>query len=126
MARILYVESDSDRAEQVCALLQQRGHCVQLERCAERAMLSIQQGGGFDLVALHLLLHGMDGAEFCRWIEANSRLRGIPKVAFADRRCALHFNFDEELPHWLPVDRFIAQLRDPASLVDAIEELLPE
>src|SRR3989304_1741580 len=123
MARILYVETDLKRAQKVCALFEQRGHTVHLACSAERAMLRVQRGMAFDVLALELILHGMDGAEFCRWIENKSPLKGIRKVAFTAPGCQLSFHFERGLPRWLPVNRFIAELDDPSILIEAVEKL---
>jgi len=104
--------------------LEQQGHAVQLERSAERAMALIQEGGEFDIVALRLMLHGMDGAELCRWIEAETSLRGIPKVAFTGPGSRIKLSFDGKLPRWFPVDRFINELDDPRVLIETVEQLL--
>jgi len=124
VATILYLDSDETRAQQVRQMFQQRGHSVHFERCAEKAMLAIQHGKRFDVLVLHLFLHGMDGAELCRWLDRNSPLRGIPKVAFTQPGCRLSFDFERGLPHWLPVTQFIGQLQDAAMLVEAVQNLL--
>ena len=121
---ILYLDSDEGRASQVRQMFQQHGHCVHFERCAEKAMLAIQAGKRFDVLVLHLFLHGMDGAELCRWLEHHSLLRGIPKVAFTQPGSELSFEFQHGLPHWLPVTRFIRHVEDVTMLVETVQELL--
>ena len=124
MATILYLDSDETRAQQVRQMFRQQGHSVYFERCAEKAMLAIQEGKRFDVLVLHLFLHGVDGAELCRWLERDSPLKGIPKVAFTQPGCQLSFDFERGLPNWLPVNHFINQLQDGTILVETVQNLL--
>jgi len=124
MAAILYVDSDPERAEVVCALFEQKGHRVHLERSGERALLSIQQGRTFDVLVLSLFLHGMDGGELCRCVERLEGLGAMPKVAFTAPGRPLACSWTDGLPHWLPIDWFANELEDPAVLVEAVAEVL--
>ena len=124
MATILYVDSDPEEAQKLCALLEQAGHQVRVERSAERALLFIQQGARFDALVLNLFLHGMDGTELCRSMQKDSHLQQMPKVAFTTPGHRLKLDWGSELPHWMPIDHFIGELQDPALVVQALEQLL--
>ena len=125
MARILYVENSPERAETLRALLEQKGHVVQVVSCAERAMICAHnKDADYQALVLHLYLPGMDGAELCRWIEKWSSLKGIPKVAFTWPGLRLPVDISRGLPNWLPVDRFFEGLEHAEELVEAVEELL--
>ena len=99
---------------------------MQMVDCAERAMLRLDREGDYEAVVLHLYLPGMDGAEFCRWIERWSSLKGVPKVAFTWAGFRMPVDVSKGLPKWLPVDRYIEGLQHVEELVEALDSLLAE
>lgn len=124
MARILYVEDNVDRAERVRPLLEEKGHTVKVVRKAGLAMMSIDRGEVYDALVLHLLLPGIDGVEFCRWIEHDTPLSGIPKVAFIWQGHDLNLGVEQGVPCWLPVNCLLRQLDDVERLIEAVEGVL--
>lgn len=124
MARILYVENDTTRAERVTPLLQARGHRVEVVHKAGRAMMRVDEGETYDALLLHLALPGIDGAEFCRWIEHDTPLKGIPKVAYTWEGCTLNLGVEDGVPRWLPVTRLLRKLDSVDHILDAMEEVL--
>ncbi len=126
MARILYVENDSTRADRVRPLLQARGHRVEVINKAGRAMMRVDEGARYDALLLHLALPGIDGVEFCRWIEQETPLKGIPKVAYTWEGCTLQLGVEDGVPCWLPVTRFLRKLSSVGRIVDAVEDVLED
>ena len=126
MAKILYVDADGPRVEAVCALLARKDHHVTAVRSAERAMIRVDREGDYDLVLLHLILPGIDGAELCRWLQRWSLLSGVPRIVFTGPNTHLRLDLREQLPRWLPADLYVHGVEDAARLVVAVEQVLCE
>jgi len=124
MAKILYVDADTARKEVVCGLLCDRGHRVTAAISAERAMISVEREGDYDAVVLHLVLHGIDGAELCRWLQRWSSLPDVPRLVFTTPDVSLNLNLESGMPQWLPADCYLHAVGDLARLVEAVEELI--
>jgi len=124
VAKILYVDADQGRVEIVRALLVQKGHCVTVVNCAERAMLQVERESDYDAVVLHLVLPGIDGAELCRWLKQWSSLPGARRVVFSGPEVQLTLNFADELPRWLPADVYLQRMEEPEALICAVERIL--
>ena len=124
MAKILYVDADPARKDVVYGLLCDKGHCVTAVVSAERAMINVEREGDYDAVVLHLVLHGIDGAELCRWLQRWSSLPGVPRLVFTTPDIRLNLDLENGMPSWLPADRYMHAVSDLAKLVDAVEELL--
>jgi CheY-like chemotaxis protein len=124
MAKILYVDADAARQAVVRGLLCDRGHRVTAVVSAERAMISVERDGGYDAVVLHLVLHGIDGAELCRWLQRWSSLPRVPRLVFTTPDIHLNLDLENGMPSWLPADRYLHSVGNLAELVKAVEELL--
>lgn len=124
VAKILYVDGDSQRARRMADLLTQRGHCAIVTGSAERAMLHVEHEADYDAVVLHLVLPGIDGAELCRWLQKWSSLPSTPRIAFTSPGTELRIDLQKKLPRWLPADRYLHNVSDPAEIVAVLEELL--
>ena len=124
MAKILYVDADPARKEVVCRLLCDRGHHVTAVVSAERAMISVQREGDYDAVVLHLVLHGIDGAELCRWLQCWSPMPGVPRLVFTTPDVSLNLDLERGMPGWLPAHKYLHAVADLARLVEAVEELM--
>ncbi|MFP4027871.1 MAG: response regulator [Candidatus Brocadiia bacterium] len=124
MARILYVEGKSYCTSCVQEKLAQRGHCVEVAHCAERAMLRINDHEEYDALVLDLYLPGMDGAEFCRWVDRWAELEKTPKLAFTWEGHNIPTNISGELPRWLPVDQLLQGIKDIEELTREVEDFL--
>ncbi len=124
MAKILYVDADCERTETVRRRLNQRGHRVQAAASAERAMMKVDVDSEFDVVVLHLILPGMDGAELCRWLKRWSPLAAAPRVVFSTPDVKLELELDGELPNWLPADLYLHCVDQMDSIVEAVERVL--
>ena len=124
MARILYVEGASGKANAVCPLLEQRGHRVHAVDCAERAMLWIHEGHELEAVVLQLYLPGMDGAELCRWMQRSCSHMQLRKMAFTWAGTRMPVDVSQGLPGWFPVDLFVEGLERAEDLADAIDGFL--
>lgn len=124
MAKILYVDADPARKEVVCTLLCEKGHRVTAAVSAERAMIQVAREGDYDAVVLHLVLHGIDGAELCRWLQQWSSLPAVPRLVFTTPDIHLNLDLEAGMPSWLPADRYLHAVSDLAELVDAVEELV--
>ena len=124
MASILYVDDTHDKSKRLCSLLEQKGHSVHVVDRAERAMIFLDRAGSCELLLLHLYLHGMDGAELCRWVQARGLLKGAPKVAFTWAGLRLPADASDGPPSWLPVDRFIEEVVRMDELVEVVDRLL--
>jgi CheY-like chemotaxis protein len=124
MAKILYVDADPERKAVVCALLCDKGHRVTAAVSAERAMIEVERAGDFDAVVLHLVLHGIDGAELCRWLQQWSSLPAVPRLVFTTPDIHLSLGLEAGIPRWLPADRYMHAVSDLAELVEAVEELV--
>ena len=124
MAKILYVDADPEREDVVSALLRARGHRVTVAVSAERAMIEVAREGDYDAVVLHLMLHGIDGAELCRWLLHWSSLPAVPRLVFTTPDIHLSLDLEAGIPHWLPADRYMHAVSDMAVLVEAVEEMV--
>jgi CheY-like chemotaxis protein len=124
MAKVLYVDADPARSEVVCRLLCDRGHRVTVAVSAERAMIQVEKKGDYDAVVLHLVLHGIDGAELCRWLQQWSTLSAAPRLVFTTHDTNLNLDLETGMPSWLPADRYLHAVEDLAELVDAVDELV--
>jgi len=124
MAKILYVDADPARQEVVCGLLCDKGHEVTAVVSAERAMINVERDGDYEAVVLHLVLHGIDGAELCRWLQRWSSLPGAPRLVFTTPDIHLNLDLESGTPSWLPAHKYLHAVDDLAKLVEAVEELL--
>ncbi|MBS3763020.1 MAG: response regulator [Planctomycetes bacterium] len=124
MARILYVEGKRYCTSCVQEKLAQRGHCVEVAHCAERAMLRIDQKEKFDALVLDLYLPGMDGAEFCRWMDRWAEVEKTPKLAFTWEGYDIPTGVGDDLPRWLPVDHLLKEIKDVDELTARVEDFL--
>ncbi len=124
MAKILYVDVDGCRQEQVRHLLEGKGHCVVAAMSAERAMVHVEREHDYDAIVLHLMLRGMDGAELCRWLQRWSPLSSTPRVVFTTPDVHLNLDLDSHLPDWLPADVFLSAVPDMGEVANAVEKLL--
>jgi len=124
MAKILYVDADPDRQAVVCGLLCDNGHEVTAVVSAERAMINVERDGDYEAVVLHLVLHGIDGAELCRWLQQWSVQPDVPRLVFTTPDIHLNLDLENATPRWLPAHRYLHAIGDLGKLVEAVEELL--
>jgi len=124
MARILVVEDDKDFQEIYTFALTRRGHSVEAVRTAEQALEALQRSE-FDLLLVDLLLPGMDGAELCRTIRADSDSRHLPILMLSNMGDRLGITFTEADAKWAPVDRFLDK-SVASSEMSRVAELLLE
>lgn len=124
MAKVLYVDADGERTEEFTRLLGEKGHLVTVATSAERAMIHVEREGDFDAVVLHLILPGIDGAEFCRWLQRWSALAAVPRVVFTAPDTDLRVDLNHGLPRWLPADRYLDRVDKIDSIVAELERVL--
>jgi CheY-like chemotaxis protein len=124
MARILFVDCCQERCNAVMALLHEQGHDVHIVNCAERAMLRVHEGQGYDVIVIHLFLPGMDGAELSRWLARGEAPCCATKIAFTCKGERVPLDATGTLPAWLPVDRFYGEVDSMEDLAAGIANLL--
>jgi CheY-like chemotaxis protein len=124
MAKILYVDADSERTLLFRERLGQSGHFVTVVTSAERAMIEVDREGDYDAVVAHLVLPGIDGAELCRWLQRWSPVPAAPRVVFTSPDTSLRLNLHRRLPAWLPADRYLHNVGDIEEIVRAVESVL--
>jgi len=124
MARILYIDVAQPGTEELLRLFESRGHAVSHVACAERAMMLMARGHEYQALVLGLYLPGMDGAEFCRWVDRCGQGKQIPTVAFTWRGQKLPQGLRAGWGSFLPASKFINGLESCGQLVEAVEELL--
>ncbi|QKV52797.1 response regulator [Comamonas antarctica] len=118
--RILVVEDDTEAANLLVLILQERGATVSMAGDYDAAMASLQAQGA-DVIVSDIGLPGKDGYDLIREVRASqqafSRVPSIALTAFgreADRQLALEAGFDHHL----------AKPLQPQKLLDAIKSLL--
>lgn len=118
--RILVVEDDTEAANLLVLILQERGATVSMAGDYDAAMASLQAQGA-DVIVSDIGLPGKDGYDLIRDARASqqafSRVPAIALTAFgreADRQLALEAGFDHHL----------AKPLQPQKLLDAIKSLL--
>jgi len=118
--RILVVEDDTEAANLLVLILQERGATVSMAGDYDAAMASLQAQGA-DVIVSDIGLPGKDGYDLIRDVRASqaafSRVPAIALTAFgreADRQLALEAGFDHHL----------AKPLQPQKLLDAIKSLL--
>lgn len=118
--RILVVEDDTEAANLLVLILQERGATVSMAGDYDAAMASLQAQGA-DVIVSDIGLPGKDGYDLIREVRASqqafSRVPAIALTAFgreADRQLALEAGFDHHL----------AKPLQPQKLLDAIKSLL--
>jgi len=124
MAKILCVDADAERTRAFSELVAERGHLVTVVTSAERAMLRVEQESNFDAVVLHLILPGIDGAEFCRWLQRWSSMARVPRVVFSGPETRLQVDLQHKLPRWLPADRYLHDVQDTGVIVREVERVM--
>ena len=115
MAKLLYVDSDSERTRAACDLFARRGHVVTAARSAGQAMICVQQNDDYDAIAVALN---------CRWLQRWSSLANVPRVVFTGAGARLGLNLQDGLPRWLPADAYVHGLEDLQRLLDVVEGVL--
>ncbi|WP_315127796.1 response regulator [Comamonas antarctica] len=118
--RILVVEDDTEAANLLVLILQERGATVSMAGDYDAAMASLQAQGA-DVIVSDIGLPGKDGYDLIREVRASqqafSRVPAVALTAFgreADRQLALEAGFDHHL----------AKPLQPQKLLDAIKSLL--
>lgn len=124
MAKVLYVDADSRRAELVRSVFTRRGHDVTVALATTRAMLHVDREGGYQAVVAHLMLPSVDGAELCRWLQNWSGMAGVPRVVFTSPSTRLKLDLEVRLPRWLPADIYLHDLTEFERLAEAVEWLV--
>ncbi len=118
--RILVVEDDTEAANLLVLILQERGATVSMAGDYDAAMASLQAQGA-DVIVSDIGLPGKDGYDLIRDVRASqaayAQVPAIALTAFgreADRQLALEAGFDHHL----------AKPLQPQKLLDAIKSLL--
>jgi CheY-like chemotaxis protein len=79
---ILVVDDDDDLLDVLREVIEEAGYLVVTARDGEHAFQLLRDGERPCLILLDLKMPGMDGAEFRRLQQADSRLADIPVVGF--------------------------------------------
>jgi two-component system, sensor histidine kinase len=106
--RVLLVEDDADAADMYHALLEERGHDVEVAGDGLLAF-SLAQTRPFDVILANFDLPGMHGTDLCRRLRTllGSRVRIVAFTGYNDaasRRAAANAGFDVYLPKPATVD----------------------
>jgi DNA-binding response OmpR family regulator len=116
---VLMIEDDERLAGMVAAYLAPHGFAIRLATTAREGIAVLRQdGGGFALVLLDLMLPDADGLDVCRQVRALAApLRSIPVVMLTakgdpfDRVVGLEIGADDYLPKPFEPRELLARLR---------------
>jgi len=125
LSRLLLIDDDEDIRLAFGQILESDGHEVRDAADAEAA-LEILASEQFDLVITDLLLPGMDGAELCRMMRADSRLADLPIVLLTCVRTTMGIEITAEDSHWAPFTRIVDKQYAVTVIIDTVRELLKQ
>lgn len=123
MACILVVEDNAAFCENCRCHMETLGHRVIAMETAEDAIEFIDDGN-IDLAVVDLILPGMDGAEFVRWMRARPETQNLPVIAFTRMGNSVGLSLDESDKIWLPADLLIDKTDGTRAIALAVESLL--
>ncbi len=111
--RILVIDDEKDTLTLLRGLLGRRGHHVTTAATAGEAMVYVQMAR-FDLVLLDIMMPGIDGHEFAKWITSHWDTSDIPIVVISGRK-------DPETKSRARMNGCLAYLEKPFSLEELLE-----
>lgn len=119
-ATVLLVDDDDLDRFLVRLVLDAAGYHVIEAPSAEAALKLMGSFGRPDAMVVDYVMTGMDGAEFCRMVRAQSALESVPIVM----RTGLENPHIDELARAAGADRLLAKSGDPSPLLDVLAETL--
>ncbi len=125
MARILLVEDEEDFRDAFMRVLEGKGYEVCAVENAENALEKLRSNH-FDLVITDLLLPGMDGAELCRTLRADSCYAHLPILMISNMPQRLGIHITPHDARWAPLDRFMDKTAPLEDMARAVHELISQ
>jgi CheY-like chemotaxis protein len=113
--RILILEDDSDTADLLSILLQERGHSVRISRTRDSAAIEAVDAFSPQVILLDYVMFGMSPADFIRTARTKlPQAQFVLLTARLDKAIALAREFDIPL---------VTKPFDPAALFEIIERI---
>jgi CheY-like chemotaxis protein len=119
VAKILYIEDNTDNAYMLSRRLRRRGHDVEIAETGEQGLIAAQENRP-DLIIMDLVLPEMDGWETTRKLKMNKETSRVPVLALSSSAMAS----DRDRAFESGCDDFDSKPVNMTRLYEKIEKLL--